>query len=105
MGMRLAMNWAVRMFEQWKGAKQQVMTVKCVLPTCCTALSRCHSITGCHVLLLNLIQRMDSRIHLCLFKICWLVCAIPLPNPLHKTVDGSCYANYLYLSHLPSGWH
>ena len=45
--------------------------VKCILPTCCSALSRYRSITGCCGLLLKLVEWMDSRIHLHLFQICW----------------------------------
>ena len=50
-----ARNWAVRVFEQWRveRTERQVTMVKCVLPTCCSALSRYRSITGCRGLLLS----------------------------------------------------
>ena len=54
--------------------------VKCVSPTCCSTLSRYRSITGCRGLLLKLVERMDSRIRLRLFQICWLVCIVSAEN-------------------------
>ena len=56
-------NWAVGVFEQWKVERNRATSamVKCVLPTCCSALPRYRSITGCRGLLLKLVERMDMQ--------------------------------------------
>ena len=75
-----ATNWAVRVFEQWRVERNRVASDAVKFPTCCRALSRYRSIIGCRGLLLKLVERMNSRIHLHLFQICWLVCIVSAEN-------------------------